>query len=56
MDDKENFQLESKTGLSVPITDHFSGILQVDYDFDNAPAAGSEREDTTYSLKLGYEW
>ncbi len=56
MDDTENFQLESKTGLSVPITDHFSGILQVDYDFDNAPAAGSEREDTTYSLKLGYEW
>lgn len=55
-DNTDNFQLDSVTGASVPITDHFKGILQVDYDFDNMPAVGSKREDTTYSLNLGYEW
>lgn len=52
----ENFQLESTTGASIPITEHFKGIAQMEYDFDNLPATGSERSDTTYSLNLGYEW
>lgn len=56
IEESENFILESKTGLSVPITDYFSGVLQVDYDFDNAPADGAEKSDTTYSVSLGYEW
>lgn len=55
-EDGENFQLESVTGASIPITEHFKGIAQVEYDFDNMPATGSERDDTTYSLNLGYEW
>lgn len=55
-DETDNFQFDSATGISVPITEHFSGVFQIDYDFDNDPAAGTKREDTTYSLNLGYEW
>lgn len=52
----DNFQLESDTGVSIPVSAHISAILKVEYDFDNEPAVGTEREDTTYSLNIGYDW
>lgn len=55
-DDTDAYLFESRTGLRVPIRKGIVVSGQVDYDWDNAPAQGSKEDDTTYSLKLGYEW
>lgn len=56
LEENKDFVFESQTGFSVPISGNFTGTFQIDYDFDNDPAAGAERDDTTYSVNLGYEW
>ena len=56
MDDTEAFLIETKTGLRVPVGKHLTGTAEVDFDWDNMPAAGVREQDTTYSVKLGYEW
>lgn len=50
------FLFESDTGLRVPIADQFTGSLQLDFDWDNAPAEGVREEDIAWRAKLGYEW
>ncbi len=50
------FIFQSKTGLRVPVAKYLVGTAQVDFDWDNAPADGVSEDDTSYSLKLGYEW
>lgn len=46
----------SQTGLRVPIFDDFRATIQVNFDRDNAPGAGAEKNDTTYLLTVGYAW
>ncbi len=55
-DDTEDFLLVSKTGMRVPIRKGLVGTAEVDFDWDNKPEPGVKEDDTTYSLKLGYEW
>ncbi len=50
------FLFQSETGLRVPVSKYLTGTAQVDFDWDNDPAAGTREADTKYSLKLGYEW
>ncbi len=50
------FLIDSETGIRVPVGKHLTGTAQVDYDWDNEPAAGVQEDDTSYSIKLGYEW
>lgn len=56
MDETEAFLIETKTGLRVPVGKHLTGTAEVDFDWDNMPAIGIREQDTTYSVKLGYEW
>lgn len=56
IDDFNAFLLQSKSGVSVPLRKGVIASGEVDFDWDNAPAAGTKKQDTTYSLKLGYEW
>jgi putative salt-induced outer membrane protein YdiY len=55
-EDVDAYLFESRSGLRVPIRKGIVASAQVDYDWDNAPAQNSKEDDTTYSLKLGYEW
>jgi len=55
-DDTDAYLFESKTGIRLPIKGGIVGTAEIDYDWDNAPAAGVTEGDTKYSLKLGYEW
>lgn len=55
-DDTEDFLFESKSGVRVPLAKILTATAEVDFDWDNKPAAGKREEDTTYSFKLGYEW
>ena len=50
------FLFESESGVRVPVGKHLTGTAQVDFDWDNDPAPGVGEDDTSYSLKLGYEW
>lgn len=55
-DETDAFVFESKSGLRVPVGKHLTGTAAVDFDWDNKPAAKVREQDTTYSVKLGYEW
>ena len=56
IDETEAFIFQSETGIRVPVAKSLVGTAQVDFDWDNAPAPGVREQDTSYSLKLGYEW
>lgn len=55
-DDTNAYLFESNTGIRVPLKKGIVASGEVEYDWDNDPAAGATEEDTTYSVKLGYEW
>ncbi len=52
----DNWLFQSKTGIRLPVKHGIIATAQVDYDFDKSPAAGRQEDDTTYAVKLGYEW
>jgi putative salt-induced outer membrane protein YdiY len=50
------FIWRSWTGLRTPIFSGFIASVEYEIDFDNEPAVRVETTDTTFKLKLGYEW
>ena len=55
-DDFDAYLFQSKSGIRVPLKQGIIASGQVDFDWDNDPALGTKEDDTTYSVKLGYEW
>lgn len=55
-DDYDAYLFQSKSGIRVPLKKGIVASGEVDFDWDNAPAEGITEDDTTYSIKLGYEW
>lgn len=55
-DDADAFVFESESGVRVPLRKGLVATGEVEFDWDNDPAPGIEESDTTYALKLGYEW
>ena len=55
-DDFNAYIFESQSGARVPLKKGIVATAEVDFDWDNEPPTGAEEEDTTYRLKLGYEW
>lgn len=55
-DDTEGFLYDGETGIRFPVAKILTGSAQIDFDWDNAPAPGVQEDDTTYSLKIGYEF
>lgn len=54
--DREDFLIDSSTGLRVPLKKGLVATAQVDFDWDNKPEPGTVEDDTEYKLKIGYEW
>ena len=46
----------SWTGLRAPIFGGFIASAEYEIDYDSEPAVEVETTDTTFKLKLGYEW
>jgi len=46
----------SWTGLRAPIYSGFIASVEYEIDYDSEPAVAVETTDTTFKLKLGYEW
>lgn len=55
-DDFSAWLFESDSGVKIPLKNGIIASGEVEYDWNNNPAIGEEEEDTTYSVKLGYEW
>lgn len=56
IEDTGKLILETWTGLKIPI---FAGIVtsgEVKVEYESEPAPGAKNTDTSYALKLGYEW
>ena len=52
----DNWLFQSQTGVRLPVVNGILATAQVDYDYDKSPATGKQEDDTTYAVKLGYEW
>lgn len=56
VDDTAAFLFQSNTGVRIPIYKGLIGTGEINFDWDNDPVPGVVEDDTTYALKLGYEW
>lgn len=56
IEETDAYLFTSESGIRVPIKKGIIASGQVDFDWDNDPAPGTVEDDTTYSVKLGYEW
>lgn len=56
LEDTDDLLIRSQTGLRFPLSDRFSTALQLNADWDNTPAPGTESTDLTYLFNLGYTW
>ena len=55
-DDFSAYLFESVSGIRVPIAKGIIASAQIDFDWDNDPAQNTVEDDTSYSIRLGYEW
>ena len=51
-----DYLFKSQTGLRVPVFDSFQASLQFNYNRDNTPAQGANKDDYEYILTAGYTW
>ncbi len=56
LEDIDDFVLRTRSGLRYPLSEHFVATLQVNFDYDNTPSEGAEKEDIIYAFTLGYNW
>ncbi len=56
VDETDAFLFESNSGVRIPVGEHLTSTAEISFDWDNKPPPGIREEDTTYSLKLGYDW
>ncbi len=56
VEDTNDFVIRSRTGFRYPISKRFSGTAQINFNYDNSPSPGTEKEDLIYILSLGYLW
>ncbi len=56
LEDTDNIFIRSKTGLRFPLQKGLAATLQYNYDWDNSPAPGEEKEDRKYIITMGYEF
>ncbi|WP_163832617.1 DUF481 domain-containing protein [Spartinivicinus ruber] len=52
----KNFRFESETGFEYSLPYNISTVLQYEYDYDNYPAEGKHKKDSTFSFGVGYKW
>ncbi|MGH1370478.1 MAG: DUF481 domain-containing protein [Cellvibrionaceae bacterium] len=56
LQDSEDWELSADLGLSVPLGQGLFSEYKFEYDFDNLPANDTKKEDTKFSVGIGYEW
>ncbi len=56
LEDADDILVDTSTGVRLTIIDNFFASMQINYKWDNTPAAGTTRGDTEYLLGLGYSY
>lgn len=56
LEESEDLYLQAKTGVSLPLYKSLNATAQVDFEWNNTPAAGTQRSDTLYRLGIEYTW
>lgn len=56
LDDTDDVLVDTQTGVRLTVIANFFASFQVNYKWDNVPAAGAERKDTEYLVGLGYSF
>lgn len=56
LENGEDWEINTETGLGLPLFKGISTQLKLEYDFDNQPADNREEEDTRLTVGLGYKW
>jgi putative salt-induced outer membrane protein YdiY len=54
LESADNYLYRSRTGLRMPVNEHFGVGTQVNFDYDNVPAIGAEKTDTALIFNLDY--
>ncbi|MDD5205710.1 MAG: DUF481 domain-containing protein [Desulfobacterales bacterium] len=56
VEDSENLILYTQTGIRIPIYKRMNLTAQFNWDYNKSPSPGTEKNDYTYILTVGYEW
>ena len=56
LEDSDKYILKSWSGLRFPLNYGFSISGEVQADYDNQPSSDADKTDTTYLLKIGYDY
>lgn len=54
LDNIDDIYIRTRTGLKLPLYKGFSVTTEINFDYDNVPAADKDKTDTVYLLNLGY--
>ena len=56
LEDSDDLLVDTSTGVRLTVIDNFFASFQINYKYDNTPAAGTTRGDAEYLLGLGYSY
>ena len=56
LEETDDILVDTSTGVRLTIIENFFASFQINYRWDNTPAAGTLRSDTEYLLGLGYSY
>lgn len=56
LDNGQQWEIDSETGLRMPIGKSVSADIKYEYDYDNLPPEGTVKEDSMLRFGLGYAW
>ncbi|TNE80491.1 MAG: DUF481 domain-containing protein [Gammaproteobacteria bacterium] len=56
MDDINNNQVDSSTGIKLPLMGNLFSELRYDYDYVSEPSDGQKHADEEWVIAVGYEW
>lgn len=55
-DETSSYLLDTNTGARIPLRKSIIATFEIEHDVDKGAPQGTSESDTTYALKLGYEW
>lgn len=56
LESSEDLLIHSRSGLRFQLFEGFIATTQLNYEYDESPAPGRERDDLRYIVNLGFEW
>jgi hypothetical protein len=55
-DDSDDWLFSADVGVNIPLGPGLFSEYKIEYDYDNKPATDAKREDTKFTVGVGYQW